>query len=406
MKLRHLVWRELSARRGQLLTGLIAVLLGVAAVIAIHTVSVYSERAVERELAALGANILILPKAVGTQNYYTADLHAKVIPEDYVGRIAISGLQGVQNMSPKLSLPADIPGATFTLTGILPKSEFQAKAAWGGLAIFSKRPGCVAVNLPEAVMEEGKARGLARARVIQDLAADEALLGADVSQTLGIAAGDQIPVRGRTFRVIGVLPATGTIDDGRIFAHLHTVQDMAGTGAVINAIEVVGCCNTGATSLVDELNALLPEAKVVTIGQVVATQVSTNQLMRKLTWTFLAIIVVVGGVGIANAMYANVTERRREIATLMALGATRSQVSRIFLLKALVLGVMGGIGGYLVGTVAAVVAGPQVASMAVYPIAWLAPMAVVGTAVIALLAAWPPARRAASIDPTLVFQEV
>lgn len=405
MKLRHLVWRELSVRRGQFITGLIAVLLGVAAVVAIHTVSIHSEKAVERELAALGANILILPKAVGAQNYYTADLNEKVMPEDYVARIAMSGLQGVQNLSPKLSLPADIAGTKFTVTGILPKSEFQAKAAWGGLAIFSKRKGCVAVNLPGEVAAEGKARGLARTRVIQDLALDEALLGADVAQGLAVTANGQIELRGRSFRVVGVLPTTGTIDDTRIFVHLHTVQEMAGAGAVINAIEVVGCCKDGATSLVDELNALLPEAKVVTIGQVIATQVSTNKLMSRLTWTFLAIIVVVGGAGIANAMYANVAERRREIATLMALGASRWQVSWIFLLKALVIGLAGGFGGYIVGTMAAILVGPQIAGMTVLPIAWLIPAAAFGTTVTSLLAAWPPARRAGGIDPTLVFQE-
>ena len=39
-----------------------------------------------------------------------------------------------------------------------------------------------------------------------------------------------------------MLPQTGTVDDSRAFTHLHTVQQMAGKGAVVNAIEVVGCC--------------------------------------------------------------------------------------------------------------------------------------------------------------------
>ena len=119
MKLHHLVWRELSVRRGQLVTGLVAVLLGVAAVVGIHTVSTYSEKAVKREMEALGANILVLPKSAGVQDYYTADLHSQTMPEDYVGSITLSGLSGVDNMSPKLSLPAELPAGNFTLTGIL-----------------------------------------------------------------------------------------------------------------------------------------------------------------------------------------------------------------------------------------------------------------------------------------------
>lgn len=407
MHLNTLVWRELSARRGQLVTVLFAVVLGVAAVIGIHTVATHSEQAVKREMEALGANIMILPKSIGVQDYYRADMHDETLPEDYVGRIAMSGLKGVDNLSPKLSLPAEIPGSNFTLTGILPKSEFQAKAAWGGAGIFGQAiEGCASVAVHAPMNAEAKARSLSRTRVIQDLAADEALLGADVGQRTGVGADGRLTVRGREFRVVGVLPATGTVDDGRIFAHLHTVQALGGKGSVVNAIEVVGCCEAISQGLVGKLNTLLPEAKVVTINQVVSAQVSTNQLMHKLTLVFLAIIVVVGGAGIANAMFANVAERRREIATLMALGASRWQVSRIFLLKALIIGLLGGAGGYLLGAVGAAIAGPQVADVPVMPILWLIPVAVFGTAVIALLAAWPPSRRAAGIDPTLVFQEV
>lgn len=406
MHLDTLVWRELSVRRGQLATGLLAVLLGVAAVVGIHTVATHSEKAVARELDALGANILVLPKSAGVQDYYSADMHDEVLPEDYVTRITMAGFKGVDNLSPKLSLPADVPGQRFTLTGILPKSEFQAKASWAGAGIFAKPPeGCGTVGGHGPDTAEGKARSLARTRIIQDLGADEALLGAEVAQRTGVGADGSLTVRGRPFRVIGVLPATGTVDDARIFAHLHTVQAIAGKGPVVNAIEVVGCCEAISKGLVGQLNRLLPEAKVVTISQVVDTQISTNRLMGKLTLVFLGIIVVVGGAGIANAMYANVAERRREIATLMALGASRRQVSRVFLLKALVLGLAGGAGGYLLGTVVAVVSGPQVAAVPVLPLPWLAPVTVLGTAVIALLAAWPPARRAAGIDPTLVFQE-
>jgi putative ABC transport system permease protein len=406
MRLHHLVWRELTVRRGQFATGLVAVLLGVAAVVGVHTVATHSEQAVKGEMEALGANILVLPKAAGVQDYYTADLNSRTMPEDYVGRIAMSGLAGVENLSPKLSLPVETTAGAATLTGILPKSEFQAKAAWAGAGLFGRHEGCVTVAKPAASEDGGaKARSLARTRVVQDLAADEALIGAEIAARTGLQADGRIELAGRTFRVAGVLPPTGTIDDGRIFAHLHTVQAMAGSGAVVNAIEVVGCCEAIAAGLVDRLNTLLPEAKVVTIGQVVAAQVSTNRLMQNLTWVLLAVIVVVGGAGIANAMYANVAERRREIATLMALGATRAQVSGIFLLKALVLGVGGGVGGYLVGSGAAAAVGPHLADITVMPIAWLAPAAIAGTAAIALLAAWPPARRAAGIDPTLVFQE-
>ena len=89
---------------------------------------------------------------------------------------------------------------------------------------------------------------------------------------------------------------------------------------------------------------------MVTITQIADAQIKMNQLMSNLSMIFLVIIVFVGGAGIANYMYANVFERRREIGTLMALGAHSYLILRIFLLKALLLGLAGGVGGYLLGT--------------------------------------------------------
>ena len=150
------------------------------------------------------------------------------------------------------------------------------------------------------------------------------------------------------------------MDDSRIFAHLHTVQDLSGKGPVINAIEVIGCCQEISKGLVEKINRLLPDAKVVTITQIADAQIKINRMMSNLSLMFLVIIVFVGGASIANYMYANVFERRREIGTLMALGADSCLVLRMFLLKALILGLAGGVGGYVLGTILAVVLGPQI----------------------------------------------
>jgi putative ABC transport system permease protein len=80
MRLRTLVWRELFERKNQLLTGFLAVLLGVTVVVAIKNITFFSEKAVARQLDTLGANILILPKSVSLQDYYGSDLHSEEFP--------------------------------------------------------------------------------------------------------------------------------------------------------------------------------------------------------------------------------------------------------------------------------------------------------------------------------------
>ncbi|MGD0517166.1 MAG: FtsX-like permease family protein [Thermoguttaceae bacterium] len=404
MRMRTLVWREIFERKSQLLTSFLAILLGITVIVSIKNITFYSEKAVAREMDSLGANVLVLPKSASLQDYYAADMQSEVIPEEYVTQLALSDLQGLDNISPKLSVPVELKGRTFTLTGILPKSEFQAKTAWGGAGIFSRPVGCGA--MPTLPFASGDKKALVRKRVIDNLSNEETLIGADVASALSLKEGDQLTLLGQAFTVTAVLPQTGTIDDSRIFAHLHRVQDLSGKGAVINAIEIVGCCQEISKGLVQKINSLLPDAKVVTITQIADAQIKMNQLMSRLSLIFLVIIVFVGGAGIANYMYANVYERRREIGTLMALGADSFLILRIFLLKALLLGFVGGICGYLLGTVLAVTLGPKLAGVPVLPMPMLAIWATLISVVLALSASYFPARRAARLDPCSTFQEI
>ena len=405
MKMRTLVWRELFERRSQMLTCFLAIFLGITAVVAIKNVTHYSEMAVAREMDSLGANVLVLPKSTTLQDYYSADMHEEVIPEEYVMRLTMSDIQGVDNLSPKLCVPVELEGKEFALTGILPKSEFQAKAAWGGAGIFSRPMGCGAIEIGADPKPEDKKTAI-RKRVIKDLGSHEILAGPDVATALDLQEGDPLTLLGESFSVIAVLPETGTVDDSRIFAHLHTVQRLSGKDAVVNCIEIVGCCEEISAGLVGNVNRLLPDARVVTVKQVVETQQNINHMMGRLSMIFLAIIVVVGGAGIANYMYANVFERRREIGTLMALGAESGLVLRLFLLKALLLGLVGGIGGFLIGTTIAVTLGPKLAGVPVLPMPILALWAVAISTGIAIVASYFPARRAARLDPVATFQEV
>lgn len=405
MKLTTLVWREIFERKNQLLTSFLAIFLGITAIVAIRNITFFSEKAVARELDALGANILILPKSATLQNYYAADMQEDNFPEEYVTRLTTSDLQGMDNLSPKLSVPVEVKGKQFTLTGILPKNEFQAKAAWAGAGIFARPASCGAVaNVPGQAAPAKET--IVRKRVIETLESNEALVGSEVAVALGVKQGDTITVMNRAFSISAVLPQTGTVDDSRIFTHLHTVQELTGRGPVVNAIEIVGCCNQISKGLVQKINLLLPEAKVVTVTQVVDTQIKTNRMMANLSLMFLVIIVLVGGASIANYMYANVFERRREIGTLMALGAGSRLVLRMFMLKALLFGLAGGVTGYVAGTLIAVVLGPRLVHIPILPMPILLAWAVVVSLVIAVLASYFPALRAARLDPSKALQEV
>src|SRR5262249_46378807 len=117
MTLRNLIWKELRERPSAVMTSLLAISLGVAALVAIRTVTVLSENAVAQRPETLGANVLLLPKEASLQDYYSADLHGKTIPEEHATRLAMANLEGVESVSPKLCIPAELNGRKLTLTG-------------------------------------------------------------------------------------------------------------------------------------------------------------------------------------------------------------------------------------------------------------------------------------------------
>jgi len=404
-----IILKELCERKSQLITSFIAITLGITVIVGIKTVTHFSEKAVARELDNLGANVLVLPKSATVSDYYSADLADAEVPESYVDMITASGLQGVDNLSPKLTIPVRLKERRFILTGILPKNEFKGKPAWQvGGDIFTKPMGCGAVDVAGVKTGDDSTldKAAVRKEVIKNLGPREAIVGFDAAQLLGLKRGSVVSVKNTDFTVRKVLPQTGTVDDSRIFAHLHTVQDMYGKGRVLSAIEIIGCCKEISKGLITGLNKALPDARVVTVSQIASTQLKTNNMMSQFSLVFLVIIVLVGGVSIANYMFANVQERRKEIGTLIAIGMSPRQLLSIFYGKALILGAVGGVVGYVLGTVLAIWLGPRIAHIPVLPMPTLLAWALLISVALSLLATAIPAKNAAGLDPAATLMEV
>ncbi|HEY1251938.1 MAG TPA: ABC transporter permease [Thermoanaerobaculia bacterium] len=117
--------------------------------------------------------------------------------------------------------------------------------------------------------------------------------------------------------------------------------------------------------------------------------------------------LIIGGVGVANIMYAVVKERTKEIGVKMALGARRGWITGPFILEGLVYTLVGGLFGALIAILIVTglsflpIEGNDVLEFMGRPtLSWpigLATIAILGTC--GLLAGYFPARRAAGIDP-------
>jgi putative ABC transport system permease protein len=132
-----------------------------------------------------------------------------------------------------------------------------------------------------------------------------------------------------------------------------------------------------------------------------------NAILRVLTAALGAIAAVsltVAGVAIMNVMLVSVSERRREIGLLKAIGATSRQVILAFLVEAVILSAAGGLLGMAVGAVSCGAARLLWPSFPVQPPAWAVGLAVGVSAGVGLVFGLVPARRAAALEPVAALQ--
>ena len=118
------------------------------------------------------------------------------------------------------------------------------------------------------------------------------------------------------------------------------------------------------------------------------------------------VALVIAALGIANALFASVRERRHEIGVLKAIGARDNDVLRIFLAEASAIGLVGGLLGTIAGIGIALAIGEQASSYlsaqglagVSLSVPWVLPLAgAAGSGAVALLAGLPAAVHAAHL---------
>lgn len=114
-----------------------------------------------------------------------------------------------------------------------------------------------------------------------------------------------------------------------------------------------------------------------------------------------AIAVLISAICVANTMMMSITERTREIGVLKVLGTVRSDIFKMFLSEALIVGVIGGAAGLVLSFIAKWLIPVIFASRELRCVLpwWLAVCGVAFSGAVAIAAAWIPARKATLISP-------
>jgi putative ABC transport system permease protein len=360
----------------------LGIAIGIAAMICVVGVASSSRESLNRQLAALGTNLLRVSPG---QTLFGDQSHLPAAAVAMIGRIP--------------------PVTSVTATAALPnihvyRSDLIPSIETANLSVLAAR-----TDLPATVgahLASGAWLNQATARY------PAVVLGAMAAKHLGVARPTlqaQVWLGGQWFTVVGVLrpvPLAPELDFAalvgwpaaashlRFDEHPTTVYTRTRDDAVTAVAAILA-----ATANPQNPN----EVDVSRPSDALAARRAADTTLNGLLLGLGAVALLVGGVGVANTMVISVLERRPEIGLRRSQGATRGHIRIQFLAESLLLSALGGLGGALLGI--AVTAGYAAYQHwpAVVPL-WATTDGLLATLIIGGCAGIYPAWRAARMPPT------
>ena len=245
-----------------------------------------------------------------------------------------------------------------------------------------------------------------------DRATPVAVIGAEMREQLfgaEPALGKMIRVADRRYRVIGVLAASGSglgmTADELVIIPVGAAQALFNTSALFRVFvearnrDAVAGAKKEVLKILKARHGGEEDVTLITQDAVLGT---FDRILGALTLAvggIAAISLAVAGILVMNVMLVAVTQRTSEIGLLKALGATAPNIRYVFLAEAALLSIAGALCGLALGHIGAWGLRQAFPDLPAYPPDW-AMLAGLGTAITTgLLFGVMPARRAASMDP-------
>jgi lipoprotein-releasing system permease protein len=342
--------------------------------------------------------------------------------------ISITALQ--ERVTP--ALPPPQPGTLRWRDTQARAQRLQTVTNWQAIvALLAQRPGVAAVSpmtSGAALAQRGEAtRAIAlsgvelsrydrivnlRSKLVAGtltLSPGEAIIGQTLAEDLGVRVGDRITVvineRRDTVRLTGLVDL-GIKDLNRrmVLVPLRSAQTLLNLPGGVTQIDLRLDDVWTAQTLAQGLARELPN-KVESWQEANAQLVSALRAQSVSTMLIRSVVMLVVVLGIASVLVVSVVQKQREIGILRAMGTTRAQILRVFLLQGVLVATLGSLlgvllaAGLIAGFTAFVKGADGLPLFAIGLAPGMALQIVLITGVAGVLAGLAPARRAAHMDP-------
>jgi putative ABC transport system permease protein len=404
MKIREVVriaWDAILKNKIRSLLTMLGIIIGVAAVIMVISISAGTEATIRDQIQGLGSDLIFITPnftrggAEGLANQRGTGLvftDAAAIDEQVPGVLGVTVEQGASE---------NVSGNGVNLTGI---------------SILG-----TTVDFPD-VRGMKIANGNYFDQQALDLKQKVVVLGSEVAQELfgnTDPIGQYVIVGNTQLAVIGVFAPRGSVGgvdyDARLYLPITVVfqkftpsEFARFLGDRVRLIYVKADPTKSLNDVILQIQLLLykrhnvtasnPDFAITTQQDIISTQEATTAAFRSLLAWVAGVSLLVGGIGIMNIMLVSVTERTREIGIRQSVGATTDDIRVQFLAEAFLLSLTGGALGLIVGVVGSVLFG-GLSGMRTVIVPSSIFLAFGSAALVGIFFGYYPANRAAQLDP-------
>jgi putative ABC transport system permease protein len=370
--IRRIVRQSITRRKRRKILSLLAITLGIAAATAVATIAVDVGDKVNRELQSVGANIVVTPAAdsfpisIGGVDFRPAGSGAYLPESALPGIKKIFWRNSIEAFAPFIYVPAAVHGKRFVLIGTWFSKNLRISATEGfTTGMQSLHPGWkVDGHWPAAGDHFACLVGQQLARALKIPA------GANILVTVAVNSARSDSVQ---FHISGILE-TGGEEDQSMFAPLATVQKLAGLEGEVRRVEVAAItkpvdaleetpvsrmtpkeferwsCSNYPSTVAYQIQQVIPGSSAKPVYQITDSEGKFLNRVGLLMALLAAAALITAGLAISSMMLANVIERQAEIGLFKALGATEARVAAIFLAESSLVGLTGGVAGYILGS--------------------------------------------------------
>jgi len=392
----HLAAESLFRARLRSVMMLIAMSIGVAAVVVLTSLGEGARRYVTGEFQALGTDLLIVLPGRSETTGVQPGLFAGETPRDLTldDARALLRVPGIERIAPLVvgSAPVSSAGLTREVPVVGSTSDFY----------YVRK------------LSMGQGRFLPPGELDRDMAV--CVIGTKVASELfpqRPAVGSSVRIGDRRFRVIGVLGESGRAMgfdlQELVIIPVSSAQQIFNTESLFRILVQASDRDSiprTRLAVLETIKARHQGEEDVTVITQDAVLATFNRIFTALTLTLAGIASIslaVAGILIMNVMLVAVSQRTAEVGLLKALGARGRQITALFLAEAVLLSVAGALAELVVGYGANALIGRLYPALPVGAPTWAVLLALVIAVGSGVVFGLMPARRAARLDPVVAL---